>query len=238
MPEIKKTIVERINEAPDFTKKKLLMSVGGYSVSEAGNMTLQTIINNKRFQVVLGLENDNLTIEQKEAKLERLLDKKVELKSVYIQENRNEKGFLEDSFYSAIYSDSNLKDLGLYEKDATKDGTFLFLIESEPLNVREVKEVEVALWKDGQKSGSKKQIEVNLFQRIKGKMTNHVYIYEKGNLKELLGFLNKRVIIKDIERRGSQSNPKYYAHALPQIVPEAQATKTATQTKPEDKKES
>ena len=238
MSEVKKTIVERINEAPDFTKKKLIMSVGGYSVSEAGNMTLQTIIDNKRFQVVLGLENDNLTLEQKESKLEKLLDKKVEIKSVYIQESRNEKGFLEDSFYSAIYSDSNIKDLGVYENDATKNGTFLFLIESEPLNVREVKEVEVAIWKDGQKTGSKKQIEVNLFQRIKGKMTNHVYIYEKGNLKELSTFLNKRVIIKDIERRGSQSNPKYYAHALPQIVSDTPTAKPSPEFKPTDKKES
>jgi len=217
MSEIKKTIAERIKEAPDFTKKKLLMSVGGYSVSEAGNMTLQTIINNKRYQVVLGLENDTLTTEQKEAKLEKLLDKKVEIQSVYIQESYNENGFLQESFYSAIFSDDNIKDLGKYEKDATKDGLFLFLIQSEALNVREVKEVEVPIWKDGKKTGVKKQVEVNLFERVKGKMTNHVYIYEDRKLDELTPFLNKKVIIKDIEKRGSQNNPKYYAHALPQI---------------------
>lgn len=237
MEEIKKTLVERINEAPEFAKKKLIISVGGYSISEAGNMSLITIINNKRHQVVLGLENDTLTVEQKEAKLEALLDKKISIQSVYVQENRNENGFLESSFYSAIYNDTNLKILGDYERDATKDGMFLLLIESEPLKVREVKEVEVPIWKDGQKKGSKKQIEVNLFERVKGKITNHVYIYEKGSLKELSGFLNKRVIIKDIERRGSHTNPKYYAHTLPEIVADTPATKPAAPIKPQEKKE-
>jgi len=227
MSETKKTIVERIKEAPEFTKKKLIMSVGGYSVSEAGNMTLQTIIENKRYQVVLGLENDKLTTEQKESELEKLLDRKVAINSVYVQETRNEKGFIEESFYSAIWNESNIKDLGNYEKDATMNGVFLFLIESEPLNVRDVREVEIPIWKDGKKTGSKKQVEVNLFERVKGKMTNHVYIYEDRKLEELTPFLNKRVIIRDIEKRGSQHNPKYYAHQLPEIQ-STTSQKTAT----------
>lgn len=210
-----KSIKEIVLETESIYYKKLKISVGGFSISENGNITLQTWKKDRRFQITLHNE-----LGLKEEQLETMLDKHYYIDNVLVNKkwdkvkNQEIKG---QESYFGILNKENLKDLGKYNGDTTENGLFEIYFDSkEPLPLTGVEEVELSEWVDGKPKKIKK-LSFTTKQRVKGKVNKKTYITDLSNKNSLVSMKGKKVLVTDIYTSGTGNFKKYFTDILPKV---------------------
>ncbi|MBW6488445.1 hypothetical protein [Sulfurimonas sp.] len=218
MSEVKKSIKEIVLSQDSMFYKKVKISVGGYSISELGNVTLQTWKKDKRYQITLHNE-----IGIKKEQLETMLDKVYYIDNVMVQngwDNDKKVQLKGQDSYFGILNKENLKEVSKYDKDSTEDGLFEIYFDSkEPLPITNIEVVEVTEWVD-KKPNKVKQLTFTTKQRVDGKVTKRVYFVDmklKSGLENLKG---KKVLVNDIYSTGTGNYTKYHTDILPKILGE------------------
>jgi hypothetical protein len=211
-----KSIKEIVNETESIYYKKLKISVGGYSISESGNITLQTWKKDKRFQITLHNE-----LKINEEQLETFLDKVFYIDNVLVNKKWDKVKNVEvkgQESYFGILNKENLKDLGKYNEDSTENGVFEIYFDSkEPLPLTNVEEIEVSEWVDG-KLNKVKKLSFTTKKRVKGKVSKKVYITNLSNKNKIMSLKGKNVLVSDIYTSGTGNFKKYFTDILPKSI--------------------
>lgn len=210
-----KSIKEIVNSVDKVFHKKLKISIGGFSISENGNITLQTWKKDRRLQITL---HNEMGI--KEEQLESMLDKVYYINDIIVsskfdkEKNKEIKG---QESYFGVFNKENLKEVGKYDGDSLENGLFDVLFDSDDiLPITKVEEVEISEWVNG-KPQKIKSLSFTTLSRVKGKVIKRVYLTELSNKVQLQSLKGKKVQVLDIYTTGSGNFKKYHTDILPRV---------------------